>query len=373
MSAESRTHRPSRRTRRAAVAATATALVGTLATAPAAARPAAPTLHYTCFFPTIGGQAITARISADIPATLPAGESSPAFAIRAAATVEASFTLGLRYVLWVRTIEGSVDAETRVLAPQDETAVPVHLTITRTAVPASGAFEIPATGNAPRLSFTRPGTGRVTAGDFTLHLVPKDAEGNLAGPGQVDVPCTLNAGQDNTVAPFEVTPAKASPTPSPTAPSSAPAPSSQARPPPHPGRTPLPSQPPPPPASPRRLLHRQRPPPPRPPPPRPAPRGRQPPTPRAPAWSPPRSPQPSPLPLPLPPSSTGDPSAVEHPSPRPDHPRYSATPGPTNAPVVGARRLPTQHRQDQCPSRVESRIPTGPSARRSAGPTPALA
>ncbi|PBC66143.1 hypothetical protein BX265_8541 [Streptomyces sp. TLI_235] len=226
MSAESRTHRPSRRTRRAAVAGVATALVGALATAPAAARPAAPTLHYTCVFPTIGGQAITARISADIPAFLPAGESSPAFAIRAAATVEASFTLGLRYVLGVRTIEGSVDAETRVLAPQGETAVPVHLAITRTPVPASGAFEIPATGNAPRLSFTRPGTGRVTAGNFTLHLVPKDADGNLAGPGRVDVPCTLNAGQDNTVAPFEVTPAKASPTPSPTAPSSAPAPSS---------------------------------------------------------------------------------------------------------------------------------------------------
>ncbi|MFG2822268.1 DUF6801 domain-containing protein [Kitasatospora sp. NPDC048365] len=218
MSTESRSrmHRPSGHARRAAVAATATALVGALATAPAAARPAAPTLHYTCVFPTIGGQAITARISADIPAILPAGESSPAFAIQAAATVEATFTLGLRYVLGVRSIEGSVDAETRVLAPQGETAVPVHLTITRTAVPASGAFEIPATGNAPRLTFTRPGTGRVTAGSFTLHLVPKDADGNLAGIGRVDVPCTLNAGQDNTVAPFEVTPAKTSPTTSPT-------------------------------------------------------------------------------------------------------------------------------------------------------------
>ncbi|GJF35158.1 hypothetical protein KNE206_78580 [Kitasatospora sp. NE20-6] len=223
MSAESRTHRPGRHTRLAAVAGAATALVGALGTAPAAARPAAPTLHYTCAFPTIGGQAITARISADVPATLPAGESSPAFAIHAAATVEASFTLGLRYVLGVRSIEGSIDAETRVLAPQDGTAVPVHLTITRTPVPASGAFEIPATGNAPRLSFTHPGTGRVTAGNFTLHLVPKDADGNLAGPGRIDVPCTLNADQDNTVAPFEVTPTKASPTPRPTSRPSVPA------------------------------------------------------------------------------------------------------------------------------------------------------
>ncbi|GLW72708.1 hypothetical protein Kpho02_50070 [Kitasatospora phosalacinea] len=226
MSAGSRTRRPSGRTRRAAVAATATALVGALGTAPAAARPATPTLHYTCVFPTIGGQAITAGISADVPDTLPVGESSPAFAVRATATVEASFTIGLRYVLGVRTIEGSVDAETRVLAPQGETVVPVHLAITRTSVPAYGAFEIPATGNAPRLSFGRPGSGRVSAGNFTLHLVPRDADGNLAGPGRVDVPCTLNAGQDGTVAPFEVTPAKASPTPSSTTLPSAPAPSS---------------------------------------------------------------------------------------------------------------------------------------------------
>nr|WP_051652635.1 DUF6801 domain-containing protein [Kitasatospora cheerisanensis] len=117
----------------------------------------------------------------------------------------------------MRTIEGSVDADTRIFSPQGETAVPVHLAITRTSVPASGAFEIPATGNAPRLSFTRPGAGRVTADRFTLHLVPKDADGNLAGPGRVDVPCTLNGGQDNTVAPFEITPAKAAPTPSATA------------------------------------------------------------------------------------------------------------------------------------------------------------
>ncbi|MGW4651380.1 DUF6801 domain-containing protein [Kitasatospora sp. NPDC004289] len=221
MSTESCTHRPSRRARRAAIAAAA--FVGTLTTAtvPAAAQPATSSLRYTCVFPTIGGQAITARISADIPATLPVGESSPAFAIHAAATVEASFTLGLRYVLGVRTIEGSIDTETRVLAPQGETAVPVHLAITRTAVPASGAFDIPATGNAPRISFTHPGTGRVTVGNFTLHLVPKDADGNLAGPGRTDVPCTLQAGQDNTVAHFDVTPAKASPTPLPTAPPSA--------------------------------------------------------------------------------------------------------------------------------------------------------
>lgn len=249
MSTESRTHRPSRRTRRAAVAATA--LVSAVATAPAAARPATPTLHYTCVFPTIGGQAITARISADIPATLPVGESSPAFAVHAAATVEASFTLGLRYVLGVRTIEGSVDADTRVLTPQGATAVPAHLTITRTAVPASGAFEIPATGNAPRLSFTRPGTGRVTAGNFTLHLVPKDADGNLAGPGRVDVPCTLDAGQDDTVAPFEVTPRKPLPL-HPPRPLRPPRPHPpQARPRPRREQTPSPSQAPPQPASPR--------------------------------------------------------------------------------------------------------------------------
>ncbi|MFJ1707416.1 DUF6801 domain-containing protein [Kitasatospora sp. NPDC088346] len=183
----------------------AAGVVGVLGTGTAAAQPASPTLRYSCTFPTIGAQPITARISTDIPRSLAAGEPSPPFAINAAATVDASFTFGLRYILGVRIIEGSLDAQTTVTAPQGGIGVPVHLTITKATIPASGSFDIPATGTAPTLTFTEPGSAKITAGNFTLHLVPEDANGNVTGPGRTNVPCTLNAGQDNVVATLDIT------------------------------------------------------------------------------------------------------------------------------------------------------------------------
>ncbi|WP_335972250.1 DUF6801 domain-containing protein [Streptomyces sp. CA2R106] len=189
----------------------------------AAAAPVAATLHYTCTFPYIGGQQITARISADFPSSVAAGTSSPRFAVHAAADVDGAFTAGLRQVLGVRVIEGSVDARTSVAAPQGTRTVSVHLAITPTTVPASGTFAIPATGTAPALGFTAPGHGTVSAGDFTLHLVPEDASGDLVAVGKVDVPCALNAGQSGAVAAFRVTPSATKTTP-PAAPGSPSAP-----------------------------------------------------------------------------------------------------------------------------------------------------
>jgi hypothetical protein len=182
----------------------ASGIMGILGAGTAAAQPASPTLHYTCSFPTIGGQPITARISTDIPTSLAVGESSPPFAINAVATVNATFAYGLRYILGVRIMEGTLDAETSVTAPQGEIGVPVHLTITRTSIPASGSFDIPATGTAPTLTFSKPGSARITAGNFTLHLVPKDANGNITYPGKINVPCTLNTGQNNVVTSFDI-------------------------------------------------------------------------------------------------------------------------------------------------------------------------
>ena len=209
MSARSRygAGRPSRRffLAAAAVLGGASGIVGTLGAGSAAAQPASPTLQYSCSFPVIGDEPITATISMDVPPSLAVGASSPPFAITATAAVNGTFAFGLRYILGVRTIEGSLDAETSVNAPQGETGVPVHLTITPTGIPASGSFAIPATGTAPTLTFSEPGSADVTAGDFTLHLVPLDANGNITNPGRINVPCTLNSGQDNVVTSFDIT------------------------------------------------------------------------------------------------------------------------------------------------------------------------
>ena len=209
----------------AAVLGAASALVGALGAGTAAAQPASSTLQYTCTFPVIGGEPVTASLSMDVPPSLAVGASSPRFAINALATVNSTFSFGLRYILGVRTIEGTLDADTSVHAPQGEIGVPVHLTVTATSIPASGSFNIPATGTAPTLSFSKPGSASVTAGDFTLHLVPLDANGNITAPGKIDVPCTLNSGQDNVVASFDITGTRTAP--GPTAPGTHGAPSSR--------------------------------------------------------------------------------------------------------------------------------------------------
>ena len=189
----------------AAVLGATSGIVGTLGAGSAAAQPASSTLQYTCAFPEIGNEPITATISMDVPPSLAVGASSPPFAIDASAAVNGAFSFGLRYLLGVRTIEGSLDTETSVNAPQGTIGVPVHLAITPTGIPGSGSFDIPATGTAPRLSFTEPGSATVTAGAFTLHLVPLDANGNIASPGKINVPCTLNAGQNDVVTSFDIT------------------------------------------------------------------------------------------------------------------------------------------------------------------------
>ncbi|WP_370135007.1 DUF6801 domain-containing protein [Streptacidiphilus sp. EB103A] len=184
--------------------------MGTLGTGTAAAQPASAMLKYTCTFPTIGGQPITATISTDIPTSITVGQSSRPFAITAAAAVNTGFALGLRYVLGVSIIEGTLDAGTTVTAPQGDIRVPVHLTIARTGIP-TGSFNIPATGTAPTLSFSKPGSARITAGDFTLHLIPEDANGNITRLGRVNVPCKLNTGQNNVVTSFDITGTQAAP------------------------------------------------------------------------------------------------------------------------------------------------------------------
>ena len=194
--------------------AAASGIVGTLGAGTAAAQPATTTLGYTCVFPTINGQPITARISTDIPTSLAVGEPSRPFAINAVATVDAAFSFGLRYILGVRSIEGSLDAETSVTAPQGEIGVPVHLTFATTTVPESGSFDIPATGTAPTLTFSKSGSARITAGDFTLHLVPRDVNGNITYPGRINVPCTLKSGQNNVVTSFDITGARTTTRPS---------------------------------------------------------------------------------------------------------------------------------------------------------------
>ncbi|WP_327222631.1 hypothetical protein OG229_00220 [Streptomyces platensis] len=147
-------------------------IVATWGTPPASAQPASIKLSYTCAFTGIGTAPVTMRISTDIPSSLEVGDSSPRAAVNGVTTVDASFTR-LAPLVGARTLEGSVDGTATVSAPQGDKRLSVPMTIPRTPIPASGAFDMSANGTAPAVTFTRPGNAKVTVGDLGLHLTPR--------------------------------------------------------------------------------------------------------------------------------------------------------------------------------------------------------
>ncbi|MGW7492621.1 DUF6801 domain-containing protein [Streptomyces sp. NPDC054786] len=180
----------------------AVGIVGVSGAGIAAAQPTSRTLKYTCKVPVIKNQPFTVKIDANIPEAVPVGESSRKFAIGARTTVDADLTAKLG-LIGVKTVQGTVAAKIGVSAPQGDSLVRVPLGITRTSIPASGSFDVTATGAAPALRFSRPGHGRITAGDIALHVVGKKASGEVLG--EADVRCRLDAGQKNVVGSFEIT------------------------------------------------------------------------------------------------------------------------------------------------------------------------
>ncbi|WP_338419857.1 DUF6801 domain-containing protein [Streptomyces klenkii] len=182
------------------------AAIGTLGVSgagTASAQPVSLTLKYTCKVPVIDDQPFKAKIDADIPGSVAVGEPSRKFAIDARTTVDADLTPKL-HLFGVKTVEGRVDAEIGVTAPQDDRRLKVPLDIPRTSVPESGSFDVKAAGDAPSLTFRRPGKARITVGDITMHVTGRKANGDILGK-PLTVPCTLDSHQGNSIGSFEIT------------------------------------------------------------------------------------------------------------------------------------------------------------------------
>lgn len=180
----------------------AVGVMGVSGAGTAAAQAAPLTLKYTCKVPVIGNQPFTAKIDADLPASVAVGESSPKFAINAGTTVQKDLTPWLGRI-GVKTVEGIVEANIGVAAPQGDRHVKAPLHIAKTSVPASGAFDVTAAGAAPALTFSQPGNARITVGDIRLHVVGKKADGSVRG--KLDLRCTLDSEQKDVVGSFEIT------------------------------------------------------------------------------------------------------------------------------------------------------------------------
>ncbi|MEU9761486.1 DUF6801 domain-containing protein [Streptomyces sp. NPDC047985] len=157
------------------------------------------TLRYTCSVPMVDERRGTVKIDSDVPKSATVGMPTPKFVIRAAVPVDAADAQELRKA-GIKTITGTVDAKVRVTAPGGETDLNVPFQVARTSVPASGPFQVKATGVAPTHTFTRPGGARITVGDLTAHVT---ASGGIVTL-ELDLPCRLDPGQNNEVASFDV-------------------------------------------------------------------------------------------------------------------------------------------------------------------------
>lgn len=167
----------------------------------ALASPVSTNLQFTCPFPLIGDQPISAEISADIPTSATVGTPLPAFTVTAMTLVNEDSRTGLKLV-GSETVEGSAVNTNQIITASRTVEQTVTLTIPPSPIPSeSGAFTVPANGQAPEFTFTDEdiGNAEIRVGGLTLNLVARTANGDIAPApiGEITTNCTLLAGQDN--------------------------------------------------------------------------------------------------------------------------------------------------------------------------------
>lgn len=188
---------------RVVTAATLVGSGGFLGAGSAVADPAPRTLKYTCSFPLIGGERMTASVVWTAPDTHVVGQATSRSPVRASATVGSNVTRILRFA-GAATVEGTADVSAVVAAPQGDIPVDMRLKVPRSEVPGSGPLTVPAIGTLPSLVFSEPGPAKIFVGEIDLHLVPRGTDGDETRAGKVDAPCDLDSGQDGFLAPFTV-------------------------------------------------------------------------------------------------------------------------------------------------------------------------
>ncbi|MFC4606255.1 DUF6801 domain-containing protein [Streptomyces maoxianensis] len=185
----------------------------------ATADPAPRTFSYTCAFPLIGDEPMTASVVWTASHTHVVGQATPRSPVNTTATVGENVTGSLR-LIGARTVEGTADVHAVVAAPEGDIPKTVTLEVPKTDIPESGPLIVRASGTLPSLTFHETGSAKIVIGDIDLHLTPRDSDGDETMVGEVNAPCDLNSGQDGVLATFTIRPAATGPTASgtPTAP-----------------------------------------------------------------------------------------------------------------------------------------------------------
>jgi len=182
----------------------------------AMAAPVYAELDFTCPFPLIGDQIITAKISADYPEQLEidvaSGESTvelPPVFIDVITVVPDKARQGLAFVdaVSVEGVAHSINTFNTVSGP---VANNTDLIIEKTEIPSdqSGPFDVPASGDSPAQVFddSHIGVVSLTVDDLVMDMIARKADGSIAPApvGDFSADCTLNPGQDNVLTTFEV-------------------------------------------------------------------------------------------------------------------------------------------------------------------------
>lgn len=192
--------------RRMATLAATGAVLGTcsLGMSPAAQATTTTTLQYTCSFPLIGDQPMTASVVWNGTPTHRVDQATPLIPMTVSATISPETVTALNLV-GAKSVKGTADAPGEVVAPQGEIDRTIAMTVGKTAVPNSGSLTLVAAGMLPSVVFTQTGSGQVEVGNtFNLSFTPETASGGQTVLGVVNTTCTLNPGQSGVIATFEV-------------------------------------------------------------------------------------------------------------------------------------------------------------------------
>ncbi|QKW39553.1 hypothetical protein HUT06_40580 [Actinomadura sp. NAK00032] len=187
-----------------AVAALVAACVGAVPAA-AAAGPATLGLDYHCTFPLLGPQPVHVDLTATVPDRVEVGEVMPGIVVDSVSAVNAESARGLT-ALDATTLEGHALADAMLTVPEMPDGLPVEVdsALEKTSIPASGGFSVKGRGQAPDLTFTQPGPGKVTVGNLVLTLTPRTDDGGESGLGTFESECTQDPGQNNVLASFTI-------------------------------------------------------------------------------------------------------------------------------------------------------------------------
>ncbi len=187
--------------RLAAVSALLALSVVATGTPPAAAEGTLPVdafLFYTCAFPG-GARATTAELVATFPARAAVGEPIQPTDISLNLTLPDESIADLR-AIGAATVGGTARPAVSVTEDSVFDAGWPDLAILNSPVIEGLPLTLTALGDVPPVTMGQNGTAVFTGGDLTLNLAPLKDDGTPTDPASLPAACTLDEGQDPTIA-----------------------------------------------------------------------------------------------------------------------------------------------------------------------------